>query len=1575
MGTKGEERSTGKGSPHSGRKPLPSSPWAHASSARKRPRASPCSGSSWSPAQRERQHDASVIDLTSETSHPRDEGSGVHRQGEEGRAAGGAEAALSPRPRPHPPPLPPPSATPKGTKTAATAARARSLGRSFSQLDPGSNGAPRTTPSAAAGAPSSPPRLATTRGAPPPASPPLLQRTAAGQGGEAGQRPPPRSTYVRHFEDAVGTVMRARPDYACLFTPEEREVAHRFERLSEPSKALYVRLFQRKGPWFRADGMLGYDEVDSESDAAGVVCARSGRPAAVFPAPSPFPSRPESPVEPGADDEPADGASCTSEGGRGTGGEIAVTKTEKKRKTSELTVLHGEIQTALRELIEAGFLDALPDDVGRTGPGLEAALAAVACCVKSPEIKALLKRTGGTSKKTTPIKSPAGRHTQSRTGRKRAAAAAAAATAAAGGGRTGMLEELRRRLAGQQTLWGAKSPLVREIERLVSASAEALGVETTAGTIPGGARGKKRRSHWLVAVAGSPRMVFKRALRLMYLTCDTSALSSGRVGAASVRGPAVAGALSSWSPGLSAAFGKTRYAAYVCDPQAKAFQGREDFLRWEAAVELRCALDGAMEETSRERYATRIVPAAAPAGEEGRSTKTEVLVLDSDGELENIEEALVAPDRAEGSPRVKAESGEGRVKDEATAVVQEVQEGEQRVRAAIVGLNGMIAQYLPEGKEHAGPVAVALLCSRCLHAHLGTPAEALSSRLLLPSSSAFRAEAEATEGGLRIDEGEVGEEREDEEAFLLLLKQRCGGVDGPLDAGTRPLGEVGRLGEKKLDGGNRDAGCGVGWCEGRRPKQGERSSPGDKRGAERQLAPTAAGGARSCLCFEAAARGTPMVGGESGGATEEDQKGASRAAVGREDGAVSGNKQVPEFLLQLEAGWVLASAVWEGVALLERARDYERAVELLTQLLATRYTPHRRGRWWDRLSLDLAHTKRLACALWASQEGLNDPLVRGGDRLALEKRAAMLTTRYTPQSMATDCVLRDNPPAAPLLRLLASSQQQPLQRRIMKRHVTARVLVPLSNGKKATSSARKARGRTSRQTPTVGRSAESSSCSERSAPERRAPGCESGEGDGGGSHALPPVGLGTASSNGKATPRAGERFASHEESAGGSSLAGLGQGNLTGGAENRCAAAAAVETTPGAAAAARKADASRAALAQSLRCEGVAELSRVLNDESIAGVVLAATAAAPEETPADEGPGVPEMSITGRRLNREIGVKSRFVGYGDGTACTVESLVLQHLSQREEGGWVGWHCEGSPLRALWALLMWDVVFMDVTDVFQTPFQDAPLDLDFCPLFYLNRRAAVDTRLAEVRAASTTELVALVGDAWLANVNTVCRGLNWDRASVRHLQAIAAGLGGRAVAAVLAALCLNHKHFGGGLPDLLLMRAVRTHEEPLVTRDDGGGAPREVAATALASASANSESEFSTPESFVSWLGVESGVAFDVDGRQDEGGLPPLIRGGGRGRGGGGGGGTGVDAPPPFKAGDMEGLRLETWLLEVKGPSDRLSDRQTAWLRILDRGQAHVGVCHVAEGAGGSHAAAAAEAVAITVESGTTLKRS
>ena len=49
----------------------------------------------------------------------------------------------------------------------------------------------------------------------------------------------------------------------------------------------------------------------------------------------------------------------------------------------------------------------------------------------------------------------------------------------------------------------------------------------------------------------------------------------------------------------------------------------------------------------------------------------------------------------------------------------------------------------------------------------------------------------------------------------------------------------------------------------------------------------------------------------------------------------------------------------------------------------------------------------------------------------------------------------------------------------------------------------------------------------------------------------------------------------------------------------------------------------------------------------------------------------------------------------------------------------GWHCEGSVLRSLFGLLMWDQIFFDCPDVFLTPYQDAPLDLCF-PSFIRSR---------------------------------------------------------------------------------------------------------------------------------------------------------------------------------------------------------------------------------------------------------------
>lgn len=80
---------------------------------------------------------------------------------------------------------------------------------------------------------------------------------------------------------------------------------------------------------------------------------------------------------------------------------------------------------------------------------------------------------------------------------------------------------------------------------------------------------------------------------------------------------------------------------------------------------------------------------------------------------------------------------------------------------------------------------------------------------------------------------------------------------------------------------------------------------------------------------------------------------------------------------------------------------------------------------------------------------------------------------------------------------------------------------------------------------------------------------------------------------------------------------------------------------------------------------------------------------------------------------------------------TVQAQKLRHLHAFDRmnyhdavdgGGWEGWHCEGSLVRYLFGLLMWEVFFMPITTsstVFLTPYQDGPIDFPY-PSFFHNR---------------------------------------------------------------------------------------------------------------------------------------------------------------------------------------------------------------------------------------------------------------
>ncbi|XP_012867260.1 PREDICTED: fanconi-associated nuclease 1 [Dipodomys ordii] len=101
---------------------------------------------------------------------------------------------------------------------------------------------------------------------------------------------------------------------------------------------------------------------------------------------------------------------------------------------------------------------------------------------------------------------------------------------------------------------------------------------------------------------------------------------------------------------------------------------------------------------------------------------------------------------------------------------------------------------------------------------------------------------------------------------------------------------------------------------------------------------------------------------------------------------------LPLFLRSFTVGWIYTRILSRAVEILERLHMYEEAVQELRSLLSQNtYCPDSRGRWWDRLALNLQqHLKRPELAIRCIHEGLADPEVRTGHRLSLYQRAVRL---------------------------------------------------------------------------------------------------------------------------------------------------------------------------------------------------------------------------------------------------------------------------------------------------------------------------------------------------------------------------------------------------------------------------------------------------------------------------------------------------------------------------------------------------------------------------------------------------------
>ncbi|XP_010461651.1 PREDICTED: fanconi-associated nuclease 1 homolog isoform X2 [Camelina sativa] len=178
---------------------------------------------------------------------------------------------------------------------------------------------------------------------------------------------------------------------------------------------------------------------------------------------------------------------------------------------------------------------------------------------------------------------------------------------------------------------------------------------------------------------------------------------------------------------------------------------------------------------------------------------------------------------------------------------------------------------------------------------------------------------------------------------------------------------------------------------------------------------------------------------------------------------------------------------------------------------------------------------------------------------------------------------------------------------------------------------------------------------------------------------------------------------------------------------------------------------------------------------------------------------IPEVTIQGRSLNCEVGMKNRFYGE-DGEQCGVEQLALQYYSG-EGGGWQGIHTESSIWLTIFGLIMWDILFSDVPGVFQTRFQTAPLDLE-TESFYLNRKEMIESQLEKVANGMAEEILII---SYETNRGTACRGVVWERFTLEELRAAVACVGSVCVASLCRHLAQDYRSWCSGMPDLLLWR--------------------------------------------------------------------------------------------------------------------------------------------------------------------------
>lgn len=107
--------------------------------------------------------------------------------------------------------------------------------------------------------------------------------------------------------------------------------------------------------------------------------------------------------------------------------------------------------------------------------------------------------------------------------------------------------------------------------------------------------------------------------------------------------------------------------------------------------------------------------------------------------------------------------------------------------------------------------------------------------------------------------------------------------------------------------------------------------------------------------------------------------------------------QLPSFLTRFRAESVLCKVMFHGVGILEQRRAYDEAVQHLRTLLSQTYFCHgSRGKWWNRLSINLKHLNKKEEAATVCKEAMDDPLLHteNGYYIEAKNRLSNLDTSH-----------------------------------------------------------------------------------------------------------------------------------------------------------------------------------------------------------------------------------------------------------------------------------------------------------------------------------------------------------------------------------------------------------------------------------------------------------------------------------------------------------------------------------------------------------------------------------------------------